>query len=132
MEIGSAFPLKEELKISVRGRDIVTGLPRTLEITSEEVREAIKDPVSQIIEAIKGTLERTPPELSADIVDKGIILAGGTSLLKGFAERLRYETGVPINLSEDPVTCVVQGVGKLLDDDTGLLEAVAVFEKEYF
>ena len=131
-EIGSAFPLKEELKISVRGRDIVTGLPRTLEITSEEIREAIKDPVSLIIDAIKGTLERTPPELSADIVDKGIILAGGTSLLKGFAERLRYETGVPINLAEDPVTCVVQGVGKLLDDDTGLLEAVAVFEKEYF
>ncbi|MEI7903789.1 MAG: rod shape-determining protein [Candidatus Firestonebacteria bacterium] len=132
MKIGSAFPLKEELKMNVRGRDLVTGLPRTLEISSEEIREAIKDPVSQIIEAIKDTLERTPPELSADIVDKGIILAGGTSLLKGFSERLRYETGVPVNLSEDPVTCVVQGVGKLIEDDSGLLEQVSVFEKEYF
>ncbi|MFH1074794.1 MAG: rod shape-determining protein [Candidatus Firestonebacteria bacterium] len=132
IEIGSAFPLKEELKINVRGRDLVTGLPRTLEVSSEEIREAMKEPVSQMIEAIKETLERTPPELSADIVDKGIILAGGTSQLKGLAERLRYETGVPVNMADDPVTCVVRGVGRLLEIDDGMLRAVAVYEKEYF
>lgn len=132
MELGSAFPLKEELKMNVRGRDLVTGLPRTLEITSEEIREAIKEPITQIIDAVKDTLERTPPELSADIVDKGIILAGGTSLLKGFPERLRYETGVPVNLAEDPVTCVVMGVGKLLEENYDLLKKVSVDEKLYF
>ncbi|MCX5776434.1 MAG: rod shape-determining protein [Candidatus Firestonebacteria bacterium] len=132
IEIGSAFPLKEESRINVRGRDLVTGLPRTLEVTSEEIREAMKEPISQIIEAIKETLERTPPELSADIVDKGIILAGGTSQLKGLAERIRYETGVPVNIAEDPVTCVVRGVGRLLEIDDGLLREVAVYEKEYF
>jgi len=132
IEIGSAFPLKEELKMTVRGRDLVTGLPRTLEIGSEEIREAIKEPIAQIIEAVKDTLEKTPPELSADIVERGIILAGGSSLLKGFPERLRYETGVPVNLADDPITCVVQGVGKLLEEENGLLEEVAVSEKEYF
>jgi len=132
IEIGSAFPLKEELRMTVRGRDLVTGLPRTLEIGSEEIREAIKEPIAQIIEAVKDTLEKTPPELSADIVERGIILAGGSSLLKGFPERLRYETGVPVNLADDPITCVVQGVGKLLEEENGLLEEVAVSEKEYF
>jgi rod shape-determining protein MreB len=132
IKIASAFPIKEELKHSVRGRDLVTGLPRTLEISSEEIREAIKEPIAQIIEAIKSTLERTPPELSADIVDKGIILAGGTSMLNGFPERLRYETGVPVNLAEDPATCVVNGVGQLLDEKYDLLSKVTVSEKEYF
>ncbi|MFH1823937.1 MAG: rod shape-determining protein [Candidatus Firestonebacteria bacterium] len=131
IEIGSAFPLKEELKMNVRGRDLVTGLPRTVEIDSEEVREAIKEPIARIIEAIKETLEKTPPELSADIVDRGIILAGGTSLLKGFSERLRYETGVPVNLSEDPISCVVKGVGRLIEQEDGLLEEVSVYEREY-
>lgn len=132
IKIGSAFPLKQELKMQIKGRDLVTGLPRTIEVTSEEIREAIKEPLMTMIDGVKDTLERTPPELSADIVDNGITLAGGTSQLKGFAERIQIETGLPVNVAEDPVTCVVMGSGKVLDGDLNFLKKVTVYEREYF
>jgi rod shape-determining protein MreB and related proteins len=131
IQIGSAFPLEQELRMQIKGRDLVTGLPKTIELTSEEIREALEEPLVAIIEAIKLTLERTPPELAADIVDRGIILAGGSSLLKGLDERLRDETGVPVNLADDPSTAVAMGVGRLLDESMDFLKRISVLEKEY-
>jgi rod shape-determining protein MreB len=131
INIGSAFPLDEELHMKVKGRDLVTGLPKVIELTSQEIRAALEEPLVQIIDTIKLTLEKTPPELAADIVDRGIILAGGSSLLKGFDERLRDETGVPVNLADDPSTCVALGSGKLLDESMDFLRKISVLEKEY-
>ena len=115
----------------VKGRDLVTGLPKTVELTSEEIRGALEEPLVPIIETIKMTLERTPPELAADIVDRGIILAGGSSLLKNLDERLRDETGVPVNLADDPTTAVAMGAGKLLDESMDFLKKISVLEREY-
>jgi len=131
IQIGSAFPLEQELRMQIKGRDLVTGLPKTIELTSEEVRGALEEPLIPIIECIKMTLERTPPELAADIVDRGIILAGGSSLLKGLDERLRDETGVPVNLADDPTTAVATGAGHLLDRSMDFLKRISVLEKEY-
>jgi rod shape-determining protein MreB len=131
IQIGSAFPLEQELRMHVKGRDLVTGLPKTVELTSEEIRGALEEPLVPIIETIKMTLERTPPELAADIVDRGIILAGGTSLLKNLDERLRDETGVPVNLADDPTTAVAMGAGKLLDESMDFLKKISVLEREY-
>jgi rod shape-determining protein MreB len=131
IQIGSAFPLEQELRMQIKGRDLVTGLPKTIELSSQEVRGALEEPLAQIIEAIKMTLERTPPELAADIVDRGIILAGGTSLLKNLDERLRDETGVPVNLADDPTTAVAMGSGLLLDRSMDFLRRVSVLEKDY-
>jgi rod shape-determining protein MreB len=125
-KVGSAFPLKEELKTMVKGLDLVTGLPRTIEITSEEIRGALEEPLLVIIDAIKQVLEKTPPELIADIVDRGIVLAGGSSLLKGMEDRLRDETQVPVNLSEDPMNCVVMGCGRMLDQPGDFLRKIVV------
>jgi rod shape-determining protein MreB and related proteins len=116
IRIGSVFPLPEETSLEVKGRDQVTGLPKTITITSEEVRSALSEPIKAIIEVIKNTLEETPAELSADLVDRGIVLAGGGSLLRGFAELLSQETELPVNLAEDPLTCVVRGTGKYLEE----------------
>jgi rod shape-determining protein MreB len=131
IQIGSAFPLEQELRMQIKGRDLVTGLPKTLELTSEEIRGALEEPLIPIIETIKMTLERTPPELAADIVDRGIILAGGSSLLKNLDERLRDETGVPVNHADDPSTAVAMGVGHLLDRSMDFLKRISVLEKEY-
>jgi rod shape-determining protein MreB len=131
IQIGSAFPLEQELRMQIKGRDLVTGLPKMIELTSEEIRGALEEPLLPIIEAIKMTLERTPPELAADIVDRGIILAGGSSLLKNLDERLRDETGVPVNLADDPSTAVAMGVGQLLDRSMDFLKRISVLEKEY-
>jgi rod shape-determining protein MreB len=131
IQIGSAFPLDEELRMKVKGRDLVTGLPKVIELTSQEIRVALEEPLVQIIDTIKLTLEKTPPELAADIVDRGIVLAGGSSLLKGLDERLRDETGVPVNLADDPATCVALGSGKLLDESMDFLRKISVLEKEY-
>jgi rod shape-determining protein MreB len=131
IQIGSAFPLDEELRMKVKGRDLVTGLPKVIELTSQEIRTALEEPLVQIIDTIKLTLEKTPPELAADIVDRGIVLAGGSSLLKGLDERLRDETGVPVNLADDPATCVALGSGKLLDESMDFLRKISVLEKEY-
>jgi rod shape-determining protein MreB len=115
-EIGSAFPLKDELKMEIKGRDLVEGVPKTLQISDEEIREALAEPVSTIVEAVRMALERTPPELSADIMDKGIVLSGGGALLRNLDQRLRHETGLPVVLAEDPLASVVLGTGKVLED----------------
>lgn len=114
--VGSAMPLENELTMVVKGRDLVAGIPKAIEVNSVEIREALAEPVNAIVDAVKLTLEKTPPELSADIRDRGIILTGGGSLLKGLDMRLREETSLPINLADDPLTCVVRGTGVVLDN----------------
>jgi rod shape-determining protein MreB and related proteins len=120
--IGSAFPLKDELEMQVKGRDQVMGLPKILTITSEEIREALREPVSAIVDAVRVTLERTPPELSADIVDRGVVLAGGGALLRGLDQLLAKETGLHVSVAEDPLTAVVLGTGKYLESLRSLKE----------
>ncbi len=114
--IGSASSLEQELTMQVRGRDLLTGLPRSATITSEQVREAISDPINAIVETVKETLEDTPPELSADIMDSGIVLAGGGALLRGLDRLISRETGMPVHIAPDPLSCVVLGTGKCLDE----------------
>lgn len=115
-EVGSAVPLKEELTIKVKGRDLVGGVPKTTEVSSVEIREALNESVVQIVDAIRQSLERTPPELSADILDRGIMLSGGGALLKGLDERIRMETNLPVHVAEDPLTAVVRGAGKIIEN----------------
>ena len=114
--IGSAAPLPEELEMEIKGRDLVAGIPKVLRISSVEVREALKEPIQQIVEALKLALERTPPELAADIVDRGIVMTGGGSLLRELETLLKEETNLPINTVDDPLSCVVLGTGKILED----------------
>ncbi|WP_026475940.1 rod shape-determining protein [Alkaliphilus transvaalensis] len=114
--VGSAFPKVKEEKMLIRGRDLVSGLPKTLEITSKEIMEALKEPVSQIIDAIKYTLEKTPPELAADIMEIGIMLTGGGALLDGLDKLVKNETGMPVRIAEEPLDCVVLGTGKTIED----------------
>ena len=116
INIGSAFPLEKELTMEVKGRDLVEGIPKTLVISDEEIREALSETITNIIEAVRMALEKTPPELSADIVDKGIVLTGGGSLLKNLDKRLREETGLPVSMADDPLASVVLGTGKMLND----------------
>ncbi len=116
IEIGSAYPLPEEEDVEVRGRDLLSGLPKNIVLSSEEIRVALEETMTQIIAAIKSTLEKTPPELSSDIMDRGIVLTGGGSLLKGLDERLRQETNIPVHITEDPLSCVVIGSGKSLEE----------------
>jgi rod shape-determining protein MreB len=125
MDIGSAFPLKEEMHQEIKGRDLVEGVPKTLAVSDEEIRESLAEPVSTIVDAVRMALERTPPELSADIMDKGIVLSGGGSLLLGLDQRLRNETGLPVVLAEDPLSSVVLGTGKVLED-IDLLRKVSI------
>ncbi len=115
-EAGSAMPLKEELTVQVKGRDLVGGVPKTTEVSSVEIREALNESVVQIVDAVKQTLERTPPELSADILDRGVMLTGGGALLKGLDERIRLETNLPVHVAEDPLTAVVRGTGKVIEN----------------
>ncbi len=129
IRIGSAYPLEEEMTMDVRGRDLVTGLPKTVTVTSEEVREALAEPIRSIVEATRLTLEKTPPELSADLVDRGIVMAGGGSLLRGLDRLLAEETGLPVHVAENPVTAVAMGVGKGLDDIRYLRNRIAISTK---
>jgi rod shape-determining protein MreB len=115
LEIGSAFVLKDELKAEIRGRDMISGLPKTVVLTSEQVREALAEPVSQIVEAVKVALEATPPELAADIADKGIMLTGGGALLRGLDAEIRDHTGLPVSVADDPLSCVAIGCGRVLE-----------------
>ena len=126
IRIGSAYPLEEEMTMEVRGRDLVTGLPKTVTITSEEIREALSEPIKAIVEASRATLEKTPPELSADLIDRGIVLAGGGSLLRGLDKLLAEETGLPVHVAENPVTAVALGVGRGLEDIHYLRTKIAV------
>ena len=116
VQIGSVYSLKEEKTLEVKGRDQATGLPKTVLVTSEEIRQALMEPVQLILDVIKTTLEETPPELSADLVDRGMVLAGGGSLLRGLPELIRQETELPVHLAEDPLTCVALGTGKFLEE----------------
>ncbi|MEJ2636181.1 MAG: rod shape-determining protein [Calditrichia bacterium] len=115
-EIGSVMPLEEEINTTVKGRDLIDGIPKTVEVTSAEIREALMDPVNTIVESVRLTLERTPPELSSDILDHGIILTGGGALMRKLDELIEKETQLPVNVAEDPLTAVVRGTGKILAD----------------
>lgn len=116
IDIGSAYPLSEERTIEVRGRDLVTGLPKTLTLTSSEIRDALSDPVSTVVDAVRMTLEKTPPELAADIMDRGIVMAGGGSLLRGLDKYLAQETDMAVYVVDDPISCVAYGTGKILEE----------------
>ncbi|MEA2405602.1 MAG: rod shape-determining protein MreB [Thermoleophilaceae bacterium] len=125
MEIGSAHPLENEMSAEIRGRDIASGLPKSVVITSEEVREALAEPVQAIVQAVRDTLERTPAELASDIAVGGLTLAGGGALLQGFENRLRDDLQMPVNLAESPLTCVVRGAGASLEEVETLARARA-------
>ena len=126
IKIGSAYPLEEELSLEVRGRDLVAGLPKMVSITSEEIRDAIAEPVRAIVDSAKIALERTPPELAADLIDRGIVLAGGGSQLRGLDRMIAEETGLPVHVADDPVTAVAQGTGKILELESRYLRDVTV------
>ncbi len=124
--IGSAYPDLEKASMEVKGRDLVAGVPRTVEVNSDEIRDSLSEPINSIVDTVKIALERTPPELAADIVDKGIVLTGGGSLLSNLDVLLREETGLPVMLSEDPLTAVVMGSGMALDQVNALLKGVTI------
>lgn len=115
IRIGSAYPLEEELTMDVRGRDLIAGLPKTITVTSVEIREALHEPIQAITNASKETLEHTPPELASDLIDRGIVMAGGGSLLRGLDKRIAEETGLPVHIADDPLTAVVMGTGQVLN-----------------
>ncbi|HDY89579.1 MAG TPA: rod shape-determining protein, partial [bacterium] len=116
MQIGSASPLDEEIEMDIKGRDLVAAIPKTVKVSSVEIREAISDPINSITDALLLSLERMPPEVASDILDRGIILTGGGALLRGFDKRFRDETNLPVHVAEDPLTCVVRGTGKILEN----------------
>jgi len=122
--VGTAFPIPDETSAELRGRDLVTGLPRTIVVTAEEIRRALDEPLTRIIDAVKTTLDRTPPELCGDIMDRGIVLIGGGALLKGLDERLRHETGMPVIIAEQPLNCVVMGSGKCVEEFEALQQVL--------
>jgi len=116
IKIGSAYPLEQELKMDVRGRDLVAGLPRTVGVTSEEIRQALNEPVTQIVEKVRAVLEETPPELSADIIERGVWLTGGGALLRGLDQLLSAATDIPVYVADDPLSCVAIGTGRALEE----------------
>ncbi|MEK7443972.1 MAG: rod shape-determining protein [candidate division NC10 bacterium] len=126
IKLGSAYPMAgDRLTMEVKGRDLIDGIPKTIVVTDEEIREALREPVMAIVDTVRTCLERTPPELAADIVDKGIVLVGGGALLRGLDLLLRQETGLPITVGDDPLSCVALGTGKVLDE-LALLKKVAI------
>ncbi len=129
-KLGSAAPLAEEIIEEIKGRDIVTGIPKTLKTDSTEVRKVLAEPIGKIIDGLKNTLERTPPELASDILDRGIVLTGGGALIKGLDEKIKQETGLPVIVAEDPLTAVVRGVGKVLEN-LNKYQAVILKAKKY-
>lgn len=129
MDVGSAYRLEQELTQEVKGRDLMGGLPKTVNITSEEIREALLEPVSRIVESVRITLERCPPELSSDLVDHGIVLAGGGALLRGLDRLICEETGLPVTVAEDPLTAVAKGTGTVLHEYDTLSRAVSSSSK---
>jgi len=118
-EVGSAAPLEKELTIEVRGRNLLNGIPRTLEVSSQAIRQLLNSSVAKIVKIIRQTLERTPPEISADILERGVMLTGGGALLKGLDNRISIDTDLPVKIAEDPLTAVVMGTGKVIDDFNG-------------
>ena len=130
IKIGSAYPIEKETTMEVKGRDLVAGLPKTLTITSQEVSEALLEPISTIVESVRVTLERCPPELSADLVDRGLVLAGGGALLRGLDKLLAEETGLPVHVAEDPLSAVAEGTGRALQE-IKFLRQVATADRTY-
>jgi rod shape-determining protein MreB and related proteins len=130
IKIGSAYPLEEELTMEVKGRDLVCGLPKTLTVTSEEIREALQEPLSSILDAIRVTLERCPPELSADLVDRGLVMSGGGSMLRGIDRLIAEHTGLPVHRADDPLSAVAEGTGVVLNE-LGVLRRIAASERSY-
>jgi rod shape-determining protein MreB len=124
LRVGSAYPLDEELTMEVKGRDSVAGLPKTIHITSQEIREALSDTIGAIVDAVRATLERCPPELSADLVDRGFVLAGGGSLIRGIDRLLSEKTGLPVTIAEDPLSAVANGTGAVLNDLNWVIQNV--------
>ena len=124
MALASAYPLEEELYAEIRGRDLVTGLPKTIVVSTQEIRESIEEPVSAIVDAVKVTLDKTPPELAADIMEKGIVITGGGALLHGLDSRLASETGMPIRVAGNPLTSVVIGSGQCLEEFDALKQVL--------
>ena len=116
IEIGCAMPLMTESSMEIRGRDLTTGLPRNVTITSTQIEEAMKESIGKIVEIVKMTLEKTPPELASDIMEKGIVLAGGGALIKNLDKLISSQTGMPVYVAEEPLDCVVRGAGKTLED----------------
>ena len=129
--IGSAFPMEQETDMEIKGRNLLNGLPENITVTSAEIREALAEPLSHVIEAIKVTLEKTPPELAADIIDQGITLAGGGALIRGLDKLINKETGMPVNLADSPLDCVADGTGKVLEDLDKLHEVLNDDSKYY-
>jgi rod shape-determining protein MreB len=129
MAIGAAYPKEKDESIEVRGRDLITGLPKNLSITSSEITEALKEPVNSIVDSIKLTLEKTPPELASDIMDRGIMLTGGGALLSGLDLLIKEETGMPVYIAENPLDCVVKGAGKVLEE-INILKKVLISPKK--
>ena len=124
MSIGSAFPMPEETPAEIRGRDLVSGLPKTIIVSAEEIRKAIEEPVNAIIDAVKTTLDKCPPELSGDVMDRGIVLTGGGALLRGLDERLRHETAMPINIADNPLYSVALGAGRCVEEFEALQQVL--------
>jgi rod shape-determining protein MreB len=116
IELGSAYPLDEQLSREVRGRNLIEGIPKTITVTDDEIRDALADSVAAIVDAVRVALEKTPPELSADIYERGMVLTGGGALIKNFDKRIMIETGLPVSVADDPLSCVVLGAGKMLSD----------------
>jgi rod shape-determining protein MreB len=129
IKIGSAVPPAEDESYEIRGRDLVSGLPKTMRIGSTETREALAEPISLIIECVKTVLEKTPPELAADIVDRGIVMTGGGSLLHGLDRLISQETGIPTYLADDPLSCVALGTGKALESLETLQDSLTTVKK---
>lgn len=129
--IGSAFTLEEELTMEVKGRDLVKGLPRGVKVRSEEIREALKEPISLIIDSVTATLENTPPELAADLIDRGIVLCGGGALLRGLDKVLSKETGLPVHVADDPLRAVVRGCGEFIENLDEFEEAFQSTQEEF-
>jgi len=124
MTLGSAFPMAQELSAEIRGRDMITGLPRTVAISSVEIRRAVEEQLHTIVDAVRATLDQTPPELAGDIMDRGIVLTGGGALLRGLDERLRHETGMPVHVAKDPLSSVVLGSGKCVEEFEALQQVL--------
>ena len=132
LQIGSAFPGEADEKMEVKGRNLLNGLPENITITSADVREALIEPISKVIEAIKMTLEKTPPELSADIIEQGITICGGGALLKGLDTLINNETGMPVYVAEYPLDCVVEGTGKVIENYSKYEDAISEYEPKYY
>lgn len=126
--LGSAFPLPQDPEAEIRGRDLISGLPRTVIVSSAEIRQAMEEPLHNIVDAVRSTLDQTPPELAGDIMDRGIVLTGGGALLRGLDERLRHETGMPVHVAEEPLQSVAMGAGKCVEEFDAL-QAVLVAER---